>query len=292
MALEIYLIGQVMDVQRAQNMKMRRLAMNEFTTMEWSFEQDVRNYAEAGYQGVGAVREKVQAYGIQRAKRLLEDIGLKVPEVCVAGWFVQADPKAFSQRVDDARQAIDMAAALEADALIVLSGPSGGLSFQDASDLLKRGFEHIIPHAENSGVRLALEAVHPMYRAGFSFISMLDEALDVCDTMDSPALGVFLDTYHLWWDNRIYEKISRAKGRIFGVHVNDFKQETKSLQDHGLPGEGIIPLRQLLGAIEETGFDGFYTIEVFCESHKREDYVDILRRAKKGFEDIWRDTNS
>ena len=78
-----------------------------------------------------------------------------------------------------------------------------------------------------------------MYRAGGSFIMTLNEALDVCDAIGSASLGVWLDTYHLWWDNTIYDQLPRARGRILGVHVNDFREKTRSLLDQGIPGEEV-----------------------------------------------------
>jgi sugar phosphate isomerase/epimerase len=92
----------------------------------------------------------------------------------------------------------------------------------------------------------------------------------------------------MWWDNTILERMPRARGRIFGVHVNDFKEETRSLLDQGIPGEGVIPLRRLLDAIEAAGWNGMYSIEIFSESTKPEEYPDVLRRCREGFDAIWR----
>src|SRR5690349_19331128 len=38
---------------------MARLSMNELTTYRWSFEEDLRHYAAAGYEGIGVWREKI-----------------------------------------------------------------------------------------------------------------------------------------------------------------------------------------------------------------------------------------
>ena len=195
---------------------MRRLAVNEFTTPKWSFEEDVRAYAAAGFQGIGVVRDKAQAHGAKAARALLKEHDLAISELCVAGFFTETDADAFQRQVEDARQAIDMAAQLEADVLIVLAGAPGNQTFDENSALLQRGLEAVLPDAENSGVRLALEPVHPMYRAGYSFIVTLAEALDVCDAIDSLHLGVWLDMVHIWWDNSIFKQIDRASGRIFG----------------------------------------------------------------------------
>ena len=266
---------------------MRRLAVNEFTTPKWSFEDDVRAYAAVGFQGIGVVRDKAHAYGVKAALELLKEHDLKVSELCVAGFFTETDADAFQRQVKDARQAINMANQLEAAVLILLAGEPGNQTFDENSALLQRGLEAILPAAEKKGVRLALEPVHPMYRAGYSFIVTLAEALDVCDAIDASHLGVWLDMVHLWWDNSIFKQIDRASGRIFGVHINDFKKDTLSLLDQGVPGEGVIPLRRMLDAIERAGWDGMYSVEIFCERTTEEDYYDMLRRCREGFDAIW-----
>ena len=266
---------------------MRCVAVNEFTTPTWSFEEDVRAYAAADFQGIGVVRDKVQAYGVEPAFELLKKHDLKISELCVAGFFTESNADAFQCRVEDARQAIDMATQLEADVLILLAGPPGNQTFDKNSDLLRRGLEAILPAAEQTGVRLALEPVHPMYRNGYSFIVTLAEALDVCEAIGSSRLGVWLDTYHLWWDNNLFEQIDRASSRIFGVHINDFKKDTQSFLDQGVPGEGVIPLRRILDAIEKAGWEGMYSIEIFSDRTAAEDYGDLLRRCREGFNAIW-----
>ena len=135
-------------------------------------------------------------------------------------------------------------------------------------------------------MRLALEPTHPMYRASSSFVTTLAEAIDVCETIQSPNLGVYIDVYHVWWDNTIQEQIARARGRIFGVQLSDWKRETKSLEDWGLPGEGVVPLRALLEAVEAAGWDGIYDVEVFSDTMQPSDYPRVLRQCREWFDAI------
>jgi len=265
---------------------MRKLAMNEFSTKKWSFPEDVHNYSVAGYKGIGVVRDKIEAYGIDKGVKLIKDSKLEVTELCVAGWFTEPEPL-LSDRIKKTFEAIEIASHLESHALIIVAGPQGSLEYSEALKLLYEGLNRVIPYAIQKNIKLALEPIHPMYCSDYSFLSTLSEVLDVCDSIGSSNLGVWLDTYHLWWDNRFFQDIHRAKGRIFGVHVNDFKKNTCSLQDQGIPGEGIIPLKRMLSVIEEVGWSGIYTVEVFCDSTQKKDYKILLDKAMKGFNSIW-----
>ena len=262
--------------------------MNEATTQKWSFEEDVRAYAAAGYQGIGAWRNKIEACGLDRAVQLLREHDLGVANLCAAGQYTASPTQeGFENRIADTRKAIETAARIEADTLIILVGPIASLTSPQAFEVLRRALDEVLPYAEQNGVRLALEPTHPMYRADTSFVVTLAEAIGVCEQFESSHLGVYIDVYHVGWDNTIYEQIARARGRIFGVQLSDWKRETKSLQDWGLPGEGVLPLRALLEAVEAAGWDGLYDVEVFSDSTQPSDYPTVLRHCREWFDGVW-----
>ena len=96
-------------------------------------------------------------------------------------------------------------------------------------------------------MQIALEPLHPVYAADRSCLSLLSEALDLCDAIegeaDDPWLGACIDVYHLWWDPNLARDIARAGAarRIFGFHVCDWLVPTKDvLNDRGMMGDGVI----------------------------------------------------
>jgi len=266
---------------------MQPLSVNEFTTMSWSFDEDAHNYAAAGYQGIGVMREKIESYGIARGIQLIREEHLKVTEVCSTGGFADGKENSMMQSIQDAYKAIELAHELEAGALIIVAGTNTSLSYDQSFDLLRKGLEEILPYAERHGVRLALEPMHPIFKPKYSFVVTLNESLQVIELIDSPYLGVWLDTFHVWWDNDILKQIHRAKNRIIGVHLNDFKPESESIYNWSVPGEGIIPLPQILHAIESSGWRGMYSIEVFSADVPPADYLGLLSRCRMGFDRIW-----
>ena len=53
-------------------------------------------------------------------------------------------------------------------------------------------------------------------------IVTLAQALDTAARFDPTHVGVIVDVCHVWWAPDIYRQISRASGRIFGFHANDW----------------------------------------------------------------------
>ena len=74
----------------------------------------------------------------------------------------------------------------------------------------------LVPAALRCGVRLGIEALHPMFCADRCVISSLGEAVDLAVLFPAEAVGVVVvvDTYHVWWDARLADEIARAGRRI------------------------------------------------------------------------------
>ena len=114
---------------------------------------------------------------------------------------------------------------------------------------------------------LAIEPLHPMYAADRACVNTLRQALDICDALDptrSGAIGVAIDTYHVWWDSDVWPQIARAgKDRLLAFHVCDWLVPTKDmLLDRGMMGDGVIDIPAYRRAVEAQGFDGFVEVEV------------------------------
>ena len=115
---------------------------------------------------------------------------------------------------------------------------------------------------------LAIEPLHPMYAADRACINTLEQALDVCDTLDpqrSGALGVAVDAYHVWWDPKLQAQIERAgRERLLALHVCDWLTPTTDLlNDRGMMGDGVIDLKALRQSVEAQGFSGYSEVEIF-----------------------------
>ena len=101
---------------------------------------------------------------------------------------------------------------------------------------------------------LAIEPLHPMYTAERDCINTMEHALDLCDALDplnSGAIGVALDAYHVWWDPKLEAQIARAgKNRLLAFHVCDgLTPTTDMLNDRGMMGDGVIDIPKMRGWI-------------------------------------------
>ena len=250
---------------------LERLSLNVWTTKGWSLEQAVAGCVEAGVPGIGLWRDKVAQLGLDRAARLIRDSGLTVTSLCRGGFFTAGDAAGRAAALDDNRRAVDEAAALGTDVLVLVVGglPPGSRDLIGARDQVSDGICELMPYARERRVRLAIEPLHPMFCADRAVVSTLGQALDIVDraatTTGLGNVGVCVDTYHVWWDPQVEAQIRRAGRRILAFQACDFLVPipADALLGRGHVGDGVIDVPALARAVAAAGYDGFVEVEIF-----------------------------
>ncbi|GAA1324771.1 MULTISPECIES: sugar phosphate isomerase/epimerase family protein [unclassified Streptomyces] len=259
-----------------------RLSINQETIKQWSLPELAEGCAKAGIDKVGLWRAPVQSYGIERTARLLADSGLSVTSLCRGGFFTALDPAERARALDDNRAALDEAAALSTDTLVLVSGglPEGSKDLHGARERIADALAELAPYAAERGVRLAIEPLHPMFASDRCVVSTLSQALDIAERFPADQVGVVVDTYHIWWDDQAPAQIARAGagGRIHSFQLADWITPLPAgvLLGRGQLGDGAVDFRSFRSLVEATGFDGPIEVEIFNEALWARDGAEVL----------------
>ncbi|MFB6814549.1 sugar phosphate isomerase/epimerase family protein [Streptomyces sp. NPDC056347] len=259
-----------------------RLSVNQETIKQWSLPELAAGCAGAGIDKVGLWRAPVQEYGIERTAALLADHGLTVTSLCRGGFFTALDPAERARALDDNRAAIDEAAALSTDTLVLVSGglPAGSKDLHGARERVADALAELTPYAAERGVRLAIEPLHPMFASDRCVVSTLSQALDLAERFPAEQVGVVVDTYHIWWDDQAPAQIARAGagGRIHSFQLADWITPLPAgvLLGRGPLGDGSVDFRAFRSMVEATGFDGPIEVEIFNETLWARDGAEVL----------------
>jgi sugar phosphate isomerase/epimerase len=241
-----------------------RLSLNQATTQSWEMRATIDGCARAGIGWLGVWRDKLAALGVTETARHLRATGVRVSSLCRGGFFPAATAEQRAATLDDNRRAIDEAAEIGAPVLVLVSGPPSDRDLDLARRQVEDGIQALLDYATQRGVRLALEPLHPMFAGDRSVVVTLRQANDIVERIGSPAVGVAVDVYHVWWDPEVYREIARAGRRIVGFHVSDWLAPPPDhLLGRGVMGDGLIELRRLREAVDAAGYDGPIEVEIF-----------------------------
>ncbi|MGW2953843.1 sugar phosphate isomerase/epimerase family protein [Streptomyces eurythermus] len=271
------------------NPDLARFSVNQMTVKQLSLPELVDACVRLGITNVGLWREPVQAYGVEAAARLVRDAGLTVTTLCRGGFLTATDPVERMEALGDNHAAIEEAAALGTDTLVLVSGglPLFSKDLRGARERIADALAVLAPYAAERGVRLAIEPLHPMYAADRCVVSTLAQALDLAERFPADQVGVAVDTYHVWWDDQAPAGIARAgaAGRIHTFQLADWITPLPEgvLNGRGQIGDGAIDMREWKGYVEAAGYTGPIEVELFNEELWARDGREVLSETVERF---------
>ncbi|MET9439973.1 sugar phosphate isomerase/epimerase family protein [Streptomyces sp. NPDC006610] len=266
-----------------------RFSINQMTVKQLSLPDLAEACKELGVGNVGLWREPVQSYGVEATAKLVRDAGLAVTTLCRGGFLTAIDPEERAAALADNRRAVDEAAALGTDTLVLVSGglPSGSRNLRSARERIADALAELGPYAEEHGVRLAIEPLHPMFASDRCVVSTLAQALDIAERFPAHQVGVTVDTYHIWWDDTAPLQIARAgaAGRIHTFQLADWTTPLPEgvLNGRGQIGDGAIDMREWQSYVETAGYTGPIEVELFNEDLWARDGREVLAETAARF---------
>jgi sugar phosphate isomerase/epimerase len=273
-----------------------RLSLNQATIKYADLPTALRVTGEAGITSIGLWREPVAEAGLAAATRMVADSGLRVSSLCRGGFFTAADEAGRRAALAENRRAIEETAALSAAGapgsapvlVLVAGGLPGDRDLPGARARARDAVGALVDDATAAGVVLAIEPMHPIYAADRGVISTLGQALDVAEQFPAAAVGVVVDTFHVWWDPQLDDQLRRAGrgGRIASYQVCDWitPLPPDALLARGMMGDGHIDFPAVSGLVTEAGYAGDVEVEIFNQAIWDADPAEVAARTAKAFD--------
>lgn len=268
---------------------MKRFGLNGATTGEHvDIETDIRVAGEAGYQAVELRDTKIERYlgsgGTLPALRgRLRDAGVEVLSINALEDSTLRTGARLEEILARCRVFCEWARAL--DAPYVVAVPS----------FLAQGEAGSMDAGMRSQTVAALAAMAAVARAfgvkvGFEFlgfptcsVNTLRAARGILDEVGDPTVGLVVDTFHFYAGGSRLEDLDGLDGsRVFIVHLDDAEPgDPAGLGDSHrlLPGEGVIPLKPMIARLEDAGYRGAYSLELFRPEYWAWPPAEIARRG-------------
>ncbi len=262
---------------------MTLLSMNEISTFRWSFEQDVENYKQAGYHGIGVWRHKFSDWDEDDAIELLADSGLTVTNLMWAGGFTGSDGRSPAEAVVDAADALRLAGKISAGCLVVHAGGRNNHTFRHAGRLLRGALNELLPIAEDVEVPIAIEPMHAACARDWTFLVELELVVSLLDEYRSPWLKLAYDTYHFPLDGPQRAILKHLAPHIAIVHLSDRTAQPCIDQERCLLGKGQVQLRETVTALRNAGYTGAFDVKLIGPEVENIDYWSVLEQSQLAF---------
>ena len=265
---------------------MTQLSMNEMTTYRWTFAEDVTRFVEHGISAIGVWRRKLSDFGEERGIEMLADSGLAVSNLMWAGGFTGSDGRSVRESIDDAEEAISLAAAMRARCLVVFTGGHNGHTRNHARRIVHEALRELEPVASDFGVTLAVEPMHAACSYEWTIVTGIEDALSFIDELGSSQIRLALDTCHVGYELANYDLLAKHAERIAVVHLNDSKWPPDGDQNSCRLGEGTASLEEIVQVLKANGYRGDFDVKLMGEEIEITDYDQLIEHSIQAFETL------
>lgn len=172
--------------------------------------------------------------------------------------YVEPDPDYRQRRIDYTADALRVAADLDCDYISIEPGGPvpDGKSREWAMDTFVAALEELLPVAEDVGVDLLVEPEPDL------LVETSGEFLDLVDRVDSDRLGCNFDAGHFYCVGEDpAELVADLAAYTEHYHLEDIPADRT--HEHTQLGDGAMDVDGFLAAVEDSGYDGFVTVELY-----------------------------
>jgi sugar phosphate isomerase/epimerase len=257
-----------------------RWSLNQITTYRYDLKDELFAAAAAGFTGVGLWRTKLSAYADEAVLSLLHEHGLTASSVSWAGGFTGSLGFSFEEALEEARDAVRLTAMLGAETLIVMTGGQNGHILPHCRKTVRDALLLLADEASDRGVKLAVLPMPARLQQDLSFLHGIDDTLKFLDEVKHPGIGLAFDTFHLWQTPNLLGRIAELVPRTFVVQVSDSPVDPKDRMDGRLPGQGALPLPEILHRFLAEGYQGYFDVQVWSEDVWRMPHADVIAACR------------
>lgn len=246
------------------------LALNASTIRPTPPLDKIRVAAETGWDAIElwiSDLEQIESEGgnLKEVAKQIQDLGLFVPNIIGLWECMPSTPEAFDQSLQKTRERMRRAADIGSHFVAAIPSP-------DRPDFdLKWGAEcyrRLLDIGRNDyGITVAFEFV------GFlQGVHRLGQAAAIAIDADHPDACLICDTFHLYRGGSGFNGVRHlAPTLIANFHWNDMPADVPQFEgkdEHRIyPGEGVLPLTQVLQDLKTIGYTRTLSLELFRREH-------------------------
>jgi 2-keto-myo-inositol isomerase len=262
-----------------------KLGFNGATTMTSDLATDIRIAGEAGYDVLEITATKLDKFlqnrSIGQARELIDMARLKTHAINSIEKINFRDAEGRAEVLARTRQLSEYSKALGCPWIIAVPGPAPeGTKWEAIRDNTVTSLRAMSQVAEPFGVDLAFEFL------GFPWCSVQTaaQAWEIVKATDRANVGMVIDTCHFYAGGSTLDSIRAIDARKLAVfHINDVEKMPKEkITDANrlFPGDGVIPLKEIIAAVRGIGYDGVASVEIFRPEYWQREPLAVAKEAK------------
>jgi len=262
------------------------LGFNGATTMKADLPADIAAAGRAGFKALEIWAAKMDRYladhTVAELRTLFEQYEVRPASINSIEFITFRPPAEYEGIKARCRALCEVSQALGCDKIVVVPSPTpeGGATHQEIQAESVKVLRELAEIANPYDVRLAFEFL------GFGWCSVrtLEQCWEIVKETNRANVGLVIDTCHFYAGGSTLPSIERVDPKkILIFHINDVEERPKETIEDAhrlLPGEGVIPLDDILIRLKHIGFDGLCSVELFRPEYWERDPEELAHVAR------------
>ena len=222
--------------------------------------------AKAGFQAIEPWITELDAYtkdggSLKDLGKRIADAGLTVAGAIAFNSFLNDDATERAAALE--RLKLDMDKVAQIGGTRIAAPPGNNRAAAVTLDNAARYYREALELGEKMGVQPLLElwGTHPL-------LGPLRNGVYAAVAAGRPDASLLLDVFHIYKSGTPFTALRQINGGALHVmHINDYPQaaDSSTLNDGNrlYPGDGVAPFRQILRDLRDSGFRGYFSLELF-----------------------------
>jgi len=265
-----------------------KLCFNQATTLENSnLVKDLEYCEKHGYDFIeirtmDKLPEYLQNHSIEDLANFFKSNHIKPLALNALVFFNNRDEAGYNEIITEFKNMLEVAGKIGAQYVVAVPLVTEKKILKtEIKDSCIEVLKELSDLAEPYGVKIALEFVgHPQCT-----VNTFDQAYDIVEAVDRENVGLVLDAFHFHAMGSDLEDLKKADGsKIFIFHIDDtedFPIGFLTDEDRVWPGLGAIDLESILTILNEKGYSGPASVEIFRPEYYQLDPEEAIKIAKE-----------
>ncbi len=262
-----------------------KLALNGATTMRADLATDIRAASAAGFDCLeiwaSKLRDFLKANSTTDLKSLFDEHGIEPYSINSIERITFRNAEAHAGLLEECEELCRIASEISCPYIVVVPSPlPPDKNWDDVREESVRVLGELGRIAEGHDVALAFEFLGQPDCS----VQTLAQASEIVGQLKRSNVGLVIDSFHFYAGGSRIESIDALDARqLFIFHINDAEDlPREQLEDRHrlLPGLGILPLKEITGALRRINYDRVTSVEIFRPEYWERDPSELAREAR------------
>ncbi len=253
--------------------------------MHCPWDQEVKLWEQFGWSDIEIWASKINAQlergdTLAALKRQMEDVGARPIGMCAGAIGPDPQESTRCRELGEMEKLLDLCASMGSPALTVVMFGDAGDDLPAANTILVDKLHAIAVLGEARGVRINLE-----FLGGLSINGTLGSGIEFVNRVDHSHFGLLLDFCHYYASASHLEELEQlAPEKLFMIHLDDAQKlpmERLGNEHRCFPGEGRINVAGMMRTLNQYGYSGPYTVELYDKDIWAMDPVEVMTRLQQ-----------